>query len=367
MIISRTRLACVAVFVALLAFSPAAWAVPSVQDIVNQVNMTDYTNFLGSATVPGILYTQAGYDKCHNAWSGYTGAQWLPVQNNIKNALTDLGYATSLDTGTVWANQWTSVNVTNVVGVKLGTATPDQIYVVGAHYDTVNEMYGQSGGGCPGANDNATGVAAMLEVAKALSSYTFKSTIVFVAFDSEESGEQGSQHYAEAHKNDNIKGMLCIDMIGSPRGTNNEVYVYSEPGNDAFRNVMVSALATYGGITGVKKDNPYEMSDHCSFESQGFKACALMEPNWHDEVGVLNHSANDYINYPGNIDYDYNLKLTKASLGWLAESAEPVSGPAPEPATLSLLALGGLMLARRRRRVAAVARKPSPPPVRRSR
>ncbi|UCC32787.1 MAG: M28 family peptidase, partial [Phycisphaerales bacterium] len=67
----------------------------------------------------------------------------------------------------------------NVVGTHLGTATPDQEYVIGAHYDSVDN---------PGADDNASGVALVLEAARVLSRYESDFTIRFVAFDREEQG-----------------------------------------------------------------------------------------------------------------------------------------------------------------------------------
>jgi Zn-dependent M28 family amino/carboxypeptidase len=315
---TQKRLTWVAVLVAFLAFCPCAWAYPSAADMANQVSQSDYTGYLGSSSQTGILAAQQGDNRNHGT------AQWLTVQSSINGAFQGFGLSTSIDSG--WSN---------VVAVKTGTVTPNNVYVIGAHYDSA---------GTPGADDNASGVAGVLEAAKVLSQYSFKSTIVFIAFDGEESGLNGSSQYVAAHAGDNILGMLDLDMIAASRGAPTSTWVYSQPAHDAIRNTLVDALATYGGITGVEMDNPYGLSDHVPFENQGFQACMLIEA---DPFGNHNiHTANDYVTNPGYIDYDYATRVTEAAVGWLASSAEPV----PEPATLSLLALGGLALIRRKRR-----------------
>ena len=76
-------------------------------------------------------------------------------------------------------------------------------YIVGAHYDTAV--------GTPGADDNASGVAAVMEIARVLSAHKSDSTLVFVAFDGEEQGLFGSWHYVEFHTSDQtIPGCLTI-------------------------------------------------------------------------------------------------------------------------------------------------------------
>ena len=72
----------------------------------------------------------------------------------------------------------------NVIGVLPGTVCPDTAFIVGAHYDTV--------GGSPGADDNGSGVAAVLEIARVISSESFQPSIEFVGFAFEEQGLVGS-------------------------------------------------------------------------------------------------------------------------------------------------------------------------------
>ena len=101
----------------------------------------------------------------------------------------------------------------NVEGVIRGTSAPDEIVVVGAHYDSAR--------GTPGANDNASGVAAMLAIARTLHAERPARTLRFVAFVNEEppyfqTSSMGSRVYAEEcrRNGDNIVAMFCLETIG---------------------------------------------------------------------------------------------------------------------------------------------------------
>lgn len=94
-----------------------------------------------------------------------------------------------------------------------GTSAPEKILVIGAHYDTVP--------GTPGADDNASGIAGLLELARLLKGGSFAMTIRFVAFTLEEppffrSRHMGSYVYAKSMKErgEQVEGMICLEMIG---------------------------------------------------------------------------------------------------------------------------------------------------------
>ncbi|CAD5919955.1 hypothetical protein NO976_00625 [Planktothrix agardhii] len=95
--------------------------------------------------------------------------------------------------------------ILNLPGIS---KSKNSIIVIGAHYDAVP--------GCPGADDNGTGVAALLELAKAIAEHPLKYPVQCVAFDLEEFGFLGSQHYAESLKqqNQSIRLMLSLEMLG---------------------------------------------------------------------------------------------------------------------------------------------------------
>jgi Zn-dependent M28 family amino/carboxypeptidase len=101
----------------------------------------------------------------------------------------------------------------NLIAELTGTEFPENILVIGAHYDTVVTT--------PGADDNASGVAGLLELARNLAGTKHAKTIRFVAFALEEppayrTRNMGSYHYARAshEKREHISGMICLEMIG---------------------------------------------------------------------------------------------------------------------------------------------------------
>jgi Zn-dependent M28 family amino/carboxypeptidase len=129
------------------------------------------------------------------------------------------------------------LRVSNVEAVLPGMAAAAEIVVLGAHYDSVT--------GCPGANDNATGVAALLELARRFATHPRPRTVRFVAFVNEEppffqTGAMGSVVYANAAKQrgDRIVAMLSLEAMGYYSDTpNSQTYpagmklLYPDKGN----------------------------------------------------------------------------------------------------------------------------------------
>ena len=90
------------------------------------------------------------------------------------------------------------VEVTNVIATLRGTEDPDRVYVVSGHHDSRNATGADAKGLAPGANDDGSGTAVMLEACRAMARSSFPATIVFAAYDGEEHGLLGSQAHAEA-------------------------------------------------------------------------------------------------------------------------------------------------------------------------
>jgi Zn-dependent M28 family amino/carboxypeptidase len=126
----------------------------------------------------------------------------------IESALCEAGYVPTRQTFEAKGKSFS-----NIIAEKPGTDATGDIFVVGAHYDTHKDS--------PGANDNGSGIAAMLELARAVSGERPRKSIRFVAFTNEESPftrtrHMGSYVYAQAcrARSDKIIGMLCLETLG---------------------------------------------------------------------------------------------------------------------------------------------------------
>ncbi len=104
--------------------------------------------------------------------------------------------------------QWEGRPYKNIVAEKRGGTSSDHAFILGAHYDTVP--------GSPGADDNASAVAVLLEVARNIQTVSLNTTVRFIAFSLEEVGYIGSTHYAKEvkRKGDKIMGMISLEMVG---------------------------------------------------------------------------------------------------------------------------------------------------------
>jgi len=237
---------------------------------------------------------------------------------------------------------------TNVIGVKPGFTKPTEQVIVSAHYDDVEN--------CAGADDNATGVAAVLETARVLSEARLDRSLVVACWDEAERGQIGSQAYArEARKRDDkIVTMFAYESIG---------YASSEPDSqripDRFEELfpdqalamldneyrgdfltVVADTATEAWALSVVKHGkglklPVQVltlttatktrqtklhrSDHSSFWDADFPALLVTDsgsfrnPNSHCEGGP---------DSPDKLDYDFVLRITRAALGAVVEALE---------------------------------------------
>jgi Zn-dependent M28 family amino/carboxypeptidase len=154
------------------------------------------------------------------------------------------------------------VTVYNIEAISRGTLPDAEAVVIGAHYDTIS--------GSPGANDNGTGIAAMLELARRFARHPLPHTLRFVAFVNEEppffqTEEMGSLVYARAarQRGDRIRGMLALETMG---------YYSDEPGSQQYPDPLGPLFPNTGNFIGVV-GNP-DSSDlvrriHAAFTAHG--------------------------------------------------------------------------------------------------
>jgi aminopeptidase YwaD len=201
--------------------------------------------------------------------------------------------------------QWEGRFYKNIVAEKKGKVPLDKVLILGAHYDAVS--------GSPGADDNASGIAVLLEVARNIQAVPLDLTLKLIAFSLEEYDYAGSTHYAEnaRKRGEEILGMISLEMVGftSPR-QNYPHYLNPKQypnigdfigiiGNDRSRTLterVRRSFKTYipqlpsefliipGNGEGMEEAR---LSDHSPFWEQGFPALLvtdtafLRNPNYH--------------------------------------------------------------------------------------
>jgi len=257
--------------------------------------------------------------------------------------------------------------IVNVMAVLPGTQleSKDRTYVVSGHYDSRVSDIMDDTSYAPGANDDASGTAAVMELARVMSKYEFDATIVFVAFAGEEQGLLGAKHYAEMAKrrNINISAMITNDIIGntikSTDGSvhDDEVRVFAQGLPPGIKLTDYHRMLLY---TGGENDTPsrqlgryfYRIAeqnmqdlrvnmiyrrdrylrggDHSAFLEQGYPAVRISEPHEYYErqhQDVRKENGGQYGDLPRFVDYDYVTKVTRLNAFALTSLANAPARP----------------------------------------
>ena len=234
----------------------------------------------------------------------------------IEETFQGMGYAVSSQVFTVQGTR-----VRNLEAMLAGTSRAQEIVLIGAHYDTVR--------GSPGANDNGSGVAAMLEIARLLAANPLARSVRFLAFVNEEAPffytwEMGSHRYARrAHeRGEQITAMLSLETLGyysDDKGSQqypNPVFAWLYPdtgnfigfvGNLASRKLVRQCLGSFRehsafpseGVSAPGTMAGIHWSDHWSFWQEGYAAVMVTDtalfryPHYHANTDT-----------PDKIDYE---------------------------------------------------------------
>jgi hypothetical protein len=181
----------------------------------------------------------------------------------------------------------------NVIGRQPGVENPEEIIVVGAHYDSL-----PNGNLAPGAVDNGSGTVGVMALAKIFSQFSFSRTIEYVAFGAEEQGLHGSAHYvalAQAN-NEDIVCALTMDMIGY----SNQYYGVMIEGTTSPPILELMDLAQENTeefapeLTIARSTNSFG-SDHVSFQRAGIPAILAIEQD--DTNYICYHRDCDSVEY----------------------------------------------------------------------
>jgi hypothetical protein len=207
----------------------------------------------------------------------------------------------SFDTDDVWLHyyHWDS-HQWNVVATVEGTVRPDRLVVVGGHYDSIVRGTGTDPYvWAPGADDNASGTAATLELARIISENPLPFTVLFVPFAQEEQGLVGSDHFAEYlwSQNSNVELMINWDMIAHSVDEDPDVVIYGNTGAMDFADIMIEMAQTYTYLNPSYQDVPFG-SDYYSFWVWGFDAIGAVEGDLHSAGWHTNYDVIDSLNFP---------------------------------------------------------------------
>jgi hypothetical protein len=210
-----------------------------------------------------------------------------------------------------------SYDLKNIVCEKPGST--NNTVMISAHYDSRMEDINNSTARAPGADDNASGVSALLEIARILSNVSLNHTIIFVLFSGEEQGKLGSTYYADyIDKTDvDLDLLINLDMMGFSSDIANDFLVEYDNGNVVQDNDKYSrAVANFIKGVAEKYTNLNTTlgllgnSDYLPFEALGYTVIGL-----HDDGVTKNpdhhHTTADT---PDTLNYEYLTSTTKLVL-----------------------------------------------------
>lgn len=253
----------------------------------------------------------------------------------------------------------------NVIATLKGlNPADDRIFIISAHLDSRNKDVMDVSGGAPGANDDGSGVAAVIELARVMSKMEFSATILFVAFTGEEQGLKGATYLAEKAKSEgwHISGVLNNDIIGNSNSSdthisdNTKVRIFSEtiPLSEDERQASIRRytnadndsksrqLARYIKEVGERYVDQMEVKliyrsdrflrggDQTPFMRNGYTAIRMSEMNenfYHQHENVRIENGIQYGDLPEFMDFEYLRKVTALNLAAAASLANSAGVP----------------------------------------
>ena len=229
----------------------------------------------------------------------------LKARDWLVSKFQEFGYA-DVRTDTLYVGQ-TACH--NVICFKPGTDESNKIIVIGAHYDSYNgdsptEIF------APGADDNASGTAVILELARIFKDVDLKKSILFVAFSAEEVGLFGSNYMAQTlyQQGADVECMLNFDMDSYTADEYDDMSIFYDQ-LKVYGDVMASSATRLTSLYPVFPTSGIGGSDNASFGQFGFQTSFAEEgdfnyPGWHHDIDVIT-----------TLDFPYFTELVKMAVG----------------------------------------------------
>jgi hypothetical protein len=204
----------------------------------------------------------------------------------------------------------------NVIAEQTGEGQPGRIFLLTAHLDsTSSDPFNLA----PGADDNASGSAAVMAIADILSQYHFDCTLRYALFTGEEQGLRGSIAYANyiRSQGEDLQGVLNLDMVGyNTPGTETTIELHTRAGNagSAIATLFSDSIDAYNiNLTPQILPDGLSFSDHSPFWDRGYPAILAIE-DWQDHTPDY-HRTTDRLN---TLHMSYYTRFVKAALATFA-------------------------------------------------
>ena len=225
-----------------------------------------------------------------------------------------MGYATRLQDIAV-----NGASSANVVAGRIGAgAQPRRVVLVTAHLDSINgHAGGDSAAVAPGADDDGSGSAGVLEIARALRDHHGKNDLQFVLFGGEEEGMLGSDEFVRSMNTTDrarVQAVVQMDMIGSLNTAMPTVLLEGASLSQPLIDGLAAAAATYTSLAVQTSLMPAD-SDHVSFLEKGIAAVLTIEGA--DRSNQVIHTANDTLDL---INFDLALEILRMNTAFVVEA-----------------------------------------------
>lgn len=283
-----------------------------IQAMINQVTQAKLTNGVGSLSGEWSVLVNG---NPYTLLTRYTFAA-TPIAKATRYAyekLQSLGLMT-------WYDYYyaSGVQLRNVLAQQTGFTQPDRVFLLTAHLDSISQSpYTLA----PGADDNASGSAALLAIADILRQYSFGCTLRYALFTGEEQGFYGSLAYAADPDPGYgvIQQVLNLDMLGynTPYSSPTiELHTrLADSGDLAIAYLFKNTVSTYGlPLTPLILQDGKSFSDHSSFWAYGYPAIMAIE-DWTDHTPYY-HTTSDQLE---TLNMAYYTAFTKAALATFAQ------------------------------------------------
>lgn len=251
--------------------------------------------------------TSSQYDACADWTDTWMSTHWIPCEQQY------------FDYG--------GYQICNVEAEIRGAEFPERIYIICAHLDS----YCENPSTAPGADDDGSGSATVMEAARVMSQFQFRNTVRFVLFTAEEFWMVGSEYYVQQafEAGEDIRGAINLDMILWAPNDPDSVFIPYDDASGELALAAGEAFSEYApSIFPRIVYDPGAPSDHASFWQYGYKAIELAEGSADEIWGGYNpyyHQPDDLlINYMPS--FPYGTDAARAAVALLATLAEPL-GP----------------------------------------